>query len=326
MLNPRPAIANIVLEEALLFHFVAAVRESGARSIWIRVWENDPVVVLGRGLDIRKELAPTALKSRRVDKTGNTLVTYRGRDFPVIRRSSGGGTVLHGPGILNYSVWLVIQPDFPALFDVRKSYCEILGALTRALNESLGLGDGDPGAIFCAGQSDLARQVEPPPAPARKVSGTAQFRKRGVLCHHGSLIIDDDFLRENIDLLAHPERVPEYRQGRDHHSFITSLGRTTTGEPVTPETLAPKLEYSLRRRLEKIPPGERGAQSEPSAKIQARVFTGGFVGDEGSPEKTGQPVLKDLSSGWKWPEPERDQLATATRELFRTKFGQPDWL
>ena len=87
--------------------------------------------------------------------------------MPLARRSSGGGTVLLGPGCLLYS--LVLRYDRAAeLRDIRKSYHWILGHVTEAL----------PG-VTVAGPSDLA-------VGGRKIGGSAQQRKRDHLLHHGS--------------------------------------------------------------------------------------------------------------------------------------------
>ena len=82
---------NLACDEALL----DAAEEDGAAEI-LRFWEPaKPFVVLGYSNKISTEVDTAACDSLRI---------------PVFRRPSGGGTVLQGPGCLNYSLILEIKP------------------------------------------------------------------------------------------------------------------------------------------------------------------------------------------------------------------------
>jgi lipoate---protein ligase len=182
------AAENLALDEALLLG-----AEAGRAGEVLRVWEwPTPAVVLGSGCKLAEDVQEAACVRDGV---------------PVLRRSSGGGTVLLGQGCLLFS--LILRYDrAPELGEVRSSYAYILGEVAR------GLRDRVPG-LEPAGISDLAVR-------GLKCAGNAQQRKRHYLLHHGTLLYA--FPLETVGAyLQLPERQPEYRQGRDHEAFLCNL-------------------------------------------------------------------------------------------------------
>lgn len=175
---------NLALDEALLLG-----AEAGDGGEVLRVWGwPRPAVVLGAGGRIADDVDAAACEQDGV---------------PLARRSSGGGTVLLGPGCLVYS--LVLRYDRAnELRDIRKSYHWILARIVGAM----------PG-VAVAGPSDLS-------VGDRKFGGSSQQRKRNHLLHHGTLLYAFDlsligrYLRE-------PPRQPEYRGRRTHGEFVTNL-------------------------------------------------------------------------------------------------------
>ncbi|MBF0386525.1 MAG: lipoate--protein ligase family protein [Candidatus Omnitrophica bacterium] len=129
--------------------------------------------------------------------------------IPVLRRSSGGGTVLQGPGCLNFSLVLGKHRD-PALSGITGSYVYILGKVVRALNS---LGVGAALRPVC----DLALA-----ATEQKFSGNAQRRGRHFILHHGTILYAFD-LGLVSRYLNIPQKMPDYRRGRTHESFITNI-------------------------------------------------------------------------------------------------------
>jgi lipoate-protein ligase A len=84
----------------------------------LHLWESPRYsVVLGHSGQAEREVDLTAC-----DRDG----------VPVIRRSSGGGTVLVGPGCLNYALLLSLEAR-PQLHDVRQSFCLLLRPLAATL-------------------------------------------------------------------------------------------------------------------------------------------------------------------------------------------------
>ncbi|HEX4590980.1 MAG TPA: lipoate--protein ligase family protein [Gemmataceae bacterium] len=179
---------NLALDEALLLE-----AESGRGGEVLRLWEwPRPAVVLGAGGRIEDDVNVTACDTDGV---------------PLARRSSGGGTVLLGPGCLLYS--LVLRYERAAeLRDIRRSYHWILGRTSGAL----------PG-VTLAGPSDLA-------VGDRKIGGSAQQRKRDHLLHHGSILYTFD-LPLIGRYLKEPPRQPDYRGRRPHGEFVMNV---TVGE------------------------------------------------------------------------------------------------
>lgn len=126
---------------------------------------------------------------------------------PVYRRRGGGGAVVLSPGCLIVT----------ACYDARRKRFatqwipSIAEAIARALR-SLGLGE----AAAC-GLGDVA-------LGQRKVLGSSLYANREVALYQGSLLVDPD-LSLMDRYLPHPSREPDYRQGRPHRDFVTSLAR-----------------------------------------------------------------------------------------------------
>jgi lipoate---protein ligase len=184
--SPSSAEENLVLDRV---PFKAV--EAGSEDETLRLWESPALVaVVGRSSVISNEVEQTACATDGV---------------AVLRRDSGGGAVLLGPGCMNYSLLLSLARR-PELRNVRLSYRLILGCLVRAL--------AVPG-LEIRGDSDLA-------IGGRKVSGSAQRRGRQALLHHGTLLYEFD-PRWVEKYLKQPSRQPDYRSGRRHADFLGNL-------------------------------------------------------------------------------------------------------
>lgn len=180
---------NLACDEALLDQ----VETQGGHGV-LRFWESAThFVVLGYANKVREEADIEACQARGV---------------PVLRRCSGGGTVLQGPGCLNYSVILRLG-DTPELQSITSTNRYVMERNRSALASLLGQ------AVTIEGHTDLA-------AGSLKFSGNAQRRKRDWLLFHGTFLLNFDLgLMER--LLLTPPRQPEYRQGRSHAEFVTQL-------------------------------------------------------------------------------------------------------
>lgn len=184
------AAENLALDEALL---VAAETAGGGPVL--RLWELPAfAVAVGSGGSVGIDVNAAACEADGV---------------PVLRRSSGGGTVVLGPGCLCFSVVLNYDAA-PALSDIRASNAYVLGRVLRALEPAVRAG--------VEGTSDLA-------TGGAKFSGNAQQRKRSHFLHHGTLLCGFDLARVSRYLNA-PEREPEYRRGRGHAEFVRNLPLT----------------------------------------------------------------------------------------------------
>jgi lipoate-protein ligase A len=182
------AAENVALDEALL----RSVEEAGGGPV-LRLWEPETyAVVLGRANKAE----------RNVD-----LDACRQDGVPVVRRCSGGGTVLLGPGALVFSLVLRVAPG-DHLANVEEATTAVLDRILSPLRQRVA-------GLARQGTSDLA-------AGEVKVSGNAQRWLRTTFLHHGTLLYDFDLDRIGRYLTA-PEREPEYRRGRSHGEFVTNL-------------------------------------------------------------------------------------------------------
>ena len=186
---------NLACDEALL----DVVEEQGGDIL--RCWEpQQHFVVVGFANKVSSEVNQTACEALRI---------------PIHRRCSGGGTVVQGPGCLNYSLMLSIEAN-PALTNVTSTNRYIMERHRDALTTLLGR------QVTWDGCTDLTLD-------GRKFSGNAQRRRRRALLFHGTLLLDFD-LSLISQVLPMPSSQPEYRVNRSHAEFVTNL--EVDAEPV----------------------------------------------------------------------------------------------
>lgn len=122
----------------------------------------------------------------------------------VLKRCTGGGTVLQTPDVLNYSL---VTPA-PANLDLKAGFRPGID-LICAILEAFGV----IGKL--EGISDVA-------VAGRKISGNAQARRGKAILVHGTLLVD--FNHELAEaVLRHPPREPAYRRERNHRDFLVTL-------------------------------------------------------------------------------------------------------
>lgn len=184
-------LRELALDEALLEEAHEGVRDVVVVRTWMAA---RPVVVVGSSSRVAEEVDLAACGEAGVG---------------VVRRPSGGATVVLGPGCL---MWSVVTPFPEGAPPVERIHEAMLGPLAAGLAL-----EGIPASR--RGTSDLV--VESADG-LRKVSGNAlRVRRHGVL-YHGTLL--DAF---DLDLvgrvLRHPPREPGYRAGRPHAAFLANL-------------------------------------------------------------------------------------------------------
>ena len=184
---PTPE-GNLTFDEELLQRLEETDGDSVGKLETLRFWESPtPVVVLGRGGDASAEVYEEVCALEKI---------------PILRRASGGGSVVLGPGCLNFSFVLSLDRR-PELLGVRRSYEIILATITYSLRGK--------GIIPC-GLSDLVFR-------GRKISGNAQKRTRRALLHQGTILYNFD-VELLSRLLPRPPKQPSYRKGRSHQEFV----------------------------------------------------------------------------------------------------------
>jgi lipoate-protein ligase A len=128
--------------------------------------------------------------------------------IPILRRISGGGTVLQGPGCLNFSLLLKTDGAHP-LSTIAKANEYILKRHQRAIEAATGR------KILIRGTSDLT-------IGEMKFSGNSQRREKDRILFQGSFLVAADF--QTIEkTLKVPDRQPSYRRGRPHSEFLINL-------------------------------------------------------------------------------------------------------
>ena len=177
----------------------------------LRLWSSSLGIVLGRTCRAKENI-----QKKLISKIFQELEQQKNQEENVpkiTRRLSGGGTVLHGDGSLNYSIFLRLEKELSFLSSVPRSYSVILGILKKALLEQ--------GIVTeIRGQSDLVIVEN---ANSFKISGNAQFRKFGLLVFHGTLLLSSSFIKKIKEILPHPPKEPLYRALRSHETFLRPL-------------------------------------------------------------------------------------------------------
>jgi len=154
----------------------------------------------GRNFCLINEGSPPAIVMG-ISGVSHELIDLQKSTLPIIKRFSGGGTVVVDENTLFVSfIFGKHTHPFP-------SYPEPIlkwsGNLYHSLFPCIALKEND----YAIG--------------ARKCGGNAQYIKKDRWLHHTTFLWDWD--RANMDLLLHPKKTPAYRQERNHHDFLTPL-------------------------------------------------------------------------------------------------------
>jgi lipoate---protein ligase len=179
---------DLALDEALLI-----VADGSDGPAVLRFWEpRYCAVILGASRSIREDVLVEACRADGV---------------PVLRRSSGGGTVVVGPGALNVSV-ILPEDRAPGLWAVDAANRCVLERLAESIVRA-------GGPVTIEGSGDLA-------IGGQKCGGSAQRRLKHWFMVHCSILYQmpvDRIAR----YLAVPQRQPAYRRHRSHEDFLSNL-------------------------------------------------------------------------------------------------------
>jgi lipoate-protein ligase A len=164
---------NLASEEYLLSHFPNG---------FVMLWQNENAVVIGKHQNALAEV---------------NLPYLIDNNISLARRISGGGTVVHDKGNLNFSIALPLPEGIPSInfrkfIDPVMAYLSTLGVLAVP-----------------SGRNDIL-------VNDLKVSGNAEHhhRKNKLMLHHGTLLFDSD-----LDNLGHAIRVVK---GKYHDKAVAS--------------------------------------------------------------------------------------------------------
>ena len=190
------------------------------------LWRNRPAVVVGCYQNICREVHMRALLDRGI---------------PVVRRMSGGGTVYHDLGNLNYT--LISDQTGPL------DYNRCLEPVIRALN-----------ALGVPAHKNRTCDIA---VDGKKISGSAQKIAGGRVLHHGTLLFDSD-----LSLLD------EITTGRKNDAFCS---KGTESAICTVTNLRPYLQddceivtFAKRLAEQLLPPGSERIRLTEQQLAQVR--------------------------------------------------------
>ncbi len=217
-LEIRNAFANMAIDEAIL---VSLAIGKSPTTVRLYGW-NPSAVSIGKNQKAENEVQLNNCKKLGVS---------------VVRRITGGGTVFHdSKAEITYSLTAKISD-----LNVKEStdiYLKVYSGLKDALR-ILGIT-----ADFSAGDSRNCPNLT---VKSRKISGSAQIRKRDVFLQHGTLLLDVD-LEKMFTLIRVPwtksvNEVVEVAKNR-----ITSV-RNELGHDVNPKTAGNALKVGFENAL-----------------------------------------------------------------------------
>lgn len=135
------------------------------------LWRNAPSIIIGRNQNTLSEINAEYVKAHSI---------------PVVRRLTGGGTVFHDLGNLNYT--FIVNDNGGTGIDFKKHTLPILEVLQGlSVNAEL------------TGRNDLT-------IDGRKFSGNSQCRYRNRLLHHGTLLFSSNLPDISAALKVDPSK------------------------------------------------------------------------------------------------------------------------
>ncbi|MGH7990666.1 MAG: lipoate--protein ligase family protein, partial [Limisphaerales bacterium] len=183
---------NLACDEALL-----EWREENNGEEILRFWESpETFVVVGYANKIATEV---------------NVANCEAKKIPILRRCSGGGTVLQGRGCLNYALILRIAENSP-FTNISSANQFIMERNREAVQSAIG---SRQSAISIRGHTDLT-------IGDSKFSGNSQRRRKKFLLFHGTFLLNFNLALVG-EFLPMPSKEPDYRNSRHHMAFLMNL-------------------------------------------------------------------------------------------------------
>ncbi|MBS5082175.1 MAG: lipoate--protein ligase [Clostridiales bacterium] len=147
---------NLALEEYFFYHKTAGYPDADM----LILWQNENSIIIGKHQNTLEEINEEA-----VEKYGTK----------VVRRNTGGGTVFHDLGNLNFSFITTENEDMDISYE--RFLEPVIGAL-----KTLGV------PAVKSGRNDIT-------ADGKKISGNAQAQHQNRILHHGTLLFCADLAK-----------------------------------------------------------------------------------------------------------------------------------
>ena len=205
-LDAYPILEQLRLEEALL-------RTSEENYILMNKGSS-PAIVLGI--------------SQKPEEMVN-LPLAKSKNIPLIRRFSGGGTVVVDENTL-FVTYIFNTKDI-SIAPFPRPIAEWTTSIYQKAFSHL---------PFHLRENDYCLHD-------KKIGGNAQYLRKERWLHHTTFLFD--YQKERMDLLLHPKKAPSYREGRSHKDFVTKLSILIK----TKEDFFFSLQRSLQDELTIIP-------------------------------------------------------------------------
>ena len=208
MPSDLPYTADYTLPDAVL---LAHDGSAGRMLVW---QPPEQMVVIGKGSKLDEETNAEACAADGV---------------AVVRRGTGGCAVVISPDMLVISFALYTEQQKQS-----KEYFRLFNQLIIAALEKQAVHD-----LSHQGISDIT-------LGDKKIAGTALYRKRDLVFYHAVLNVSGT--TEAMEkYLKHPPRTPDYRKGRSHSEFVTSLAEQ--GYSLDRKAFEQKLEEEFRQGI-----------------------------------------------------------------------------
>jgi len=243
-LDVNDAFTNMAIDEAIVS---ARINDSVPNTLRFYRWKPSAVSV-GRFQHISNEVQVENCKHRRVD---------------IVRRITGGGTVFHDyDSEITYSV--VVEEKDLGTMDVTYAYNTISNGLVEAA-KMLGVK-----AHFDVGDSKNCPNIA---IDGKKISGSAQYHKSGVLLQHGTFLLDVDLEKMFTFLRVQWAKTPQdvVHVAREKLTSIRKELNRDVSVPEAYEALVRGFQKALKIELEEeaLTPEEQ----QLASKLRKEKFT-----------------------------------------------------